>query len=135
MISHINIYCFWGVLGQKMSFFKNFQIEFWSEKFCQKWFHWQLTSIIKVIAFWALKNSFQNDLTFYVRGGIGCPSQPRIGLRDIIKLKVLFVQDKPIVWNTYQCYLKEALNTISSEMEVVQSLGTDEQVNKSQIHK
>ena len=28
-----------------------------------------------------------------------------------------------MVWNTYQCYLKAALSTISSEMEVVQSFG------------
>ena len=27
------------------------------------------------------------------------------------------------MWNTYQCYLKAALSTISSEMEVVQSFG------------
>ena len=33
------------------------------------------------------------------------------------------VQEKPIVWNTYQCYLKQALNTISSEMDVVKSFG------------
>ena len=28
-----------------------------------------------------------------------------------------------MVWNTYQCYLKAAKDTISSEMEVVKSLG------------
>merc|ERR1712198_121944 len=40
-----------------------------------------------------------------------------------LAMMMAFNKDKPIVWNTYQCYLKEALNTISSEMEVVQSLG------------
>ena len=28
-----------------------------------------------------------------------------------------------MVWNTYQCYLKAALSTISSELDVVQSFG------------
>ena len=32
-------------------------------------------------------------------------------------------KERPVVWNTYQCYLKAALSTISSEMEVVQSFG------------
>merc|ERR1719367_1615342 len=40
-----------------------------------------------------------------------------------LAMMVAFNKEKPIVWNTYQCYLKEALNTISSEMDVVKSFG------------
>ena len=30
---------------------------------------------------------------------------------------------RPVVWNTYQCYLKAALTTISSELAVVEGFG------------
>ena len=40
-----------------------------------------------------------------------------------LALMMAFNQEKPVVWNTYQCYLKQALDTISTEMEVVRSLG------------
>lgn len=32
----------------------------------------------------------------------------------------LIFQESPVVWNTYQCYLKQALNTISAEMKIIQ---------------
>jgi len=38
-------------------------------------------------------------------------------------MMLAFNQDKPVVWNTYQCYLKQALNTVSSEQQLVTSLG------------
>merc|ERR1712106_691934 len=38
-------------------------------------------------------------------------------------MMLAFNQEKPVVWNTYQCYLKQALNTVSSEQQLVTSLG------------
>ena len=40
-----------------------------------------------------------------------------------LAMMVALNRDKPVVWNTYQCYLKQALNTISSEMKVVRDTG------------
>jgi len=39
-----------------------------------------------------------------------------------VALAMMFVFNKesPVVWNTYQCYLKEAFNTISAELQIVE---------------
>eukprot|EP00090_Calanus_glacialis_P005915 TRINITY_DN14627_c0_g1_i1.p1 TRINITY_DN14627_c0_g1~~TRINITY_DN14627_c0_g1_i1.p1 ORF type:complete len:474 (-),score=127.41 TRINITY_DN14627_c0_g1_i1:305-1726(-) len=38
-------------------------------------------------------------------------------------MMLAFNKMKPVVWNTYQCYLKQALNTVSTEQQLVTSLG------------
>lgn len=38
-------------------------------------------------------------------------------------MMIAFNQEAPVVWNTYQCYLRTAQQTISSELEVTQNVG------------
>jgi len=38
-------------------------------------------------------------------------------------MMLAFNREKPVIWNTYQCYLKQALNTVTSEQQLVTSLG------------
>ncbi|XP_013791455.2 hydroxyproline dehydrogenase-like [Limulus polyphemus] len=38
-------------------------------------------------------------------------------------LMAIFNTDSPVIWNTYQCYLKKALETITTEVEMSQKLG------------
>jgi len=38
-------------------------------------------------------------------------------------MMLAFNKKGPVVWNTYQCYLKQALNTVSFEKEIVTSMG------------
>jgi len=38
-------------------------------------------------------------------------------------MMLAFNRENPVVWNTYQCYLKQALNTVTSEQELISSLG------------
>ena len=40
-----------------------------------------------------------------------------------LALMVALNKERPVVWNTYQCYLKAALTTVTSEMEVVEGFG------------
>merc|ERR550539_1481254 len=40
-----------------------------------------------------------------------------------LAMMVTFNRTRPVVWNTYQCYLKAALTTISSELAVVEGFG------------
>ena len=37
-------------------------------------------------------------------------------------MMLAFNRENPVVWNTYQCYLKQALNTVTSEQELISSL-------------
>ena len=39
-------------------------------------------------------------------------------------MMMAFSKDKPLIWNTYQCYLKAALDTITNEMDIVESNGS-----------
>jgi len=39
-------------------------------------------------------------------------------------MMLAFNKERPIVWNTYQCYLKAALQTISTEMDIVEKRGS-----------
>jgi len=36
-------------------------------------------------------------------------------------MMLAFNKERPVVWNTYQCYLKQALNTISKELSIITS--------------
>ena len=38
-------------------------------------------------------------------------------------LMLAFNKDRPVVWNTYQCYLKQALDTVSAEKDLVTAHG------------
>ena len=35
-------------------------------------------------------------------------------------MMMAFNKEQPVIWNTYQCYLKAALNTIATEMKIVE---------------
>ena len=59
-------------------------------------------------------------------------SSPLLTLNTITSLKPIpsmylelsfDIRTRPVVWNTYQCYLKAALSTISSELAVVEGFG------------